>query len=124
MGRSFSVQVALASLLSLTVGNILWLCLVAIDVVVLAEPLPVATPKMVYFSIMISVAFFSLPLIWWGNKIGFYVAIIIAVISLVTNVSTIVSTLQALVVPENFSTATVGLVFSLILIGSSAKAAR
>ena len=121
MGRSFSVQVALASLLSLAVGNILWLFLVAVDVLVLAEPLPVATPKMVYFSLMISLAFFSLPLMWWGNKVGYHVAIIFAVMSLVTNATAMVSALRALAVPENILTSTVGSVFSLILLVSSVR---
>lgn len=124
MGRSLSVQLASASFLSLTVGNILWLFLVAVDVLAQAEPVHVATPKMVYFSLMISLAFFSLPLMWWMNKVGFYVAIVIAAVSLLTNVSTIASTLQALAVPENLLTGAVGLVLSLVLLVSSSRASR
>jgi hypothetical protein len=124
VGRSFSVQLALASLLSLTVGNILWLFLVAVDVLVRAEPLPVSTPSMVYFSLMVSVAFFSMPLIWWGNKVGCYVAMAFAVVSLLANASTVVSALHGLVVPENFLVTAVGLVFSLVLLASTAKASR
>ena len=124
MGRSFSVQVALASLLSLAVGNILWLFLVAVDVLVLHEPLLVATPKMVYLSLMVSLAFFLLPLMLWGNKVGCYVAMVFAVMSLLSNATAMVSALRALVAPENILTGTLNLVFSLILLVSSAKASR
>ena len=124
VGRSFSAQLALASLLSLAVAFILWVFLVAVDVLALHEALQVATPKMVYFSLMTGLALFSLPLMWWGNKIGYYVAMVVAVISLVTNASAIVSALSALAVQENFLTGTMGLVFSLILLVSSVKASR
>ena len=124
VGRSFSAQLALASLLSLTATYVIWVFLVAVDVLAGDEALQVATPKMVYFALMTGLAFFSLPLTWWGNKIGYYVAMVIAVISLVTNASAIVSALSALSVPENILTGMMGLVFSMILLVSSAMASR
>jgi hypothetical protein len=124
VGRSLSAQLALASLLSLTVTYIIWVFLVAVDVLAGDEALEVATPKMVYFTLMTGLALFSLPLMWWGNKIGYYVALVIAAISLVLNASAVVSALSALAVPENILTGMVGLVFSLILLVSSAKASR
>ena len=124
VGRSLSAQLALASLLSMAVADILWVFLVAVDVLAGDEALQVATPKMVYFSLMTGLALFSLPLIWWGNKIGYYVAMVVAIISLVFNASAVLSALSALAVQENVLTGVMGLVFSLILLVSSAKASR
>jgi hypothetical protein len=108
----------------MTVTDIIWVFLVAVDVLAGDEALEVATPKMVYFTLMTGLALFSLPLMWWGNKIGYYAAMVIAAISLVLNASAVVSALSALSVPENILTGMVGLVFSLILLVWSAKASR
>ncbi len=110
--------------MSLAVIDILWVFLVAVDVLSLHEALEVATPKMVYFSLMAGLAFFSLPLMWWGSRIGFCTAVVFAAISLVSSASSVVSALNALVAQENILTGLVGLVFSLILLVSSAKAYR
>ena len=108
----------------MTVTDILWVILVAVDVLALAETLETATPKMVYFSLMAGVALFSLPLMWWGRRIGYYVAMAFAATSLVSNASTISSALSGAVVESNILTGVVGLAFSLVLLGSSAKASR
>ncbi len=122
MGRSLSAQLALASLLSMTAADIIWVFLVAVDVLALDETLEVATPKMVYFAVMAGVALFSLPLMWWGSRIGYYVAIAFAAISLVSNATSILSALSGSVVQVNILTGMVGMIFSLILIVSSARA--
>ncbi len=124
MGRSLSAQLALASLLSMTAADIIWVFLVAVDVLALDEALDVATPKMVYFSLMAGIAIFSLPLMWWGSRIGYYIAIAFAAISLVSNATSILSALGGSVVQVNILTGMVGIVFSLILLASSARVSR
>ncbi len=122
MGRSLSAQLTLASLVSLTITDIIWVFLVAVDVLALDEALEVATPKMVYFTLMTGLAFFSLPLAWWGRKIGYYAAALFAVITILTNVSGVWAALNGLSVDVNILTGVVGFVFSAILLVSSAKA--
>ena len=124
-GGSLGAQLALASLLSLTIVSILFVFLVAVDVLSGEEALAVATPKMIYFALMTGLAFFSLPLMWWRSRIGYYVAIAVAVISLISNASGIGSALSGVVVFDvNILSAVVGLVFSTILLVSSAIASR
>ncbi len=124
MGRSLSAQLALASLLSMTAADVIWVFLVAIDVLALDEALEVATPKMVYFSLMAGVALFSLPLVWWGSRIGYYVATAFGAISLVSNATSILSAVSGSAVQVNILTGMVGVVFSLILLASSVRASR
>ncbi len=124
MGRSLSAQLALASLVSMAATDVIWVFLVAVDVLALDEALEVATPKMVYFSLMAGIALFSLPLVWWGSRIGYYVAMALAAISLVSNATSILSALSGSAVQVNILTGMVGIVFSLILLVSSARASR
>ncbi len=124
MGRSLSAQLALASLLSMTAADVIWVFLVAIDVLALDEALEVATPKMVYFSLMAGVALFSLPLVWWGSRIGYYVAMGFGAISLVSNATSILSAVSGSAVQVNILTGMVGIVFSLILLVASVRASR
>ena len=94
----------------------------AVDVLALDETLEVATPKMVYFTLMTGLALFSLPLAWWGRKIGYFAAALLAIISLLTNVSGVWAALNGLSVDVNILTGVVGFAFSAILLVSSTKA--
>ena len=124
-GRSLSAQLALASLMSLAVVDVLFVFLVAVDVLSGEEALAAGTPKMIYFSLMTGLAVFSLPLMWWRNRIGYYLAMAIAVISLLANASGIESALSGAVVADvNILSAIVGLTFSAILLVSGAIASR
>ncbi len=122
MGRSLSAQLVLASLLSLAITDIIWVFLVAVDVLSLDETLEVATPKMVYFTLMAGLAFFSLPLAWWGRIVGYLAAAVFAIISLLTNISGVLAAVSGLSVDVNILTGIVLSVFSAILLVSSAKA--
>ncbi len=123
--RRLPAQLAFASLLSLAVTDILFVFLVAVDVLSGDEALSVATPKMIYFSLMASLSFFSLPLIWWGNRIGYYVAMAVAALSLLAGVSGVWSALTGAVpVDVNVLSGLVGLALSTILLVSSGYASR
>lgn len=121
--RRLPAQLAFASLLSLAVTDILFVFLVAVDVLSGDEALSVATPKMIYFSLMVSLSFFSLPLTWWGNRIGYYVAMAVAALSLLAGVSGVWSALTGAVpVDVNVLSGLVGLALSTILLVSSGYA--
>jgi len=123
--RSLPAQLALASLLSLAVVDILFVLLVAVDVLSGDEALTVATPKMIYFSLMAGISFFALPLAWWGNRIGYYVAMAVATISLLASASGIWAAVTGVVpVDVNMLSGLVGLVLSGILLVSSGIASR
>jgi hypothetical protein len=99
--------------------------LVAVDVLSGDEALAVATPKMIYFSLVAGLSVFSLPLVWWGNRIGYYVAMVIAVISMLANASGIWAALSGVVVVDvNMLSGVVGLALSAILFVSGAIASR
>lgn len=124
-GRSLPAQLALASLLSLTVVDILFVFLVAVDVLSGDEALTVATPKMMFFSLMSGLSFFSLPLVWWGRRIGYYTAVAVAVISLPINASGLWSALSGVVpLDVNMLSGVVGLALSATLLVASAIASR
>ncbi len=106
----------------MTITDVIWVFLVAVDVLALDEALEVATPKMVYFTLMTGLASFSLPLAWWGRKIGYYAAGLFAVITILTNVSGVWAAMNGLSVDVNIITGIAGFVFSAILLVSSAKA--
>ncbi len=123
--RSLPAQLAFASLLSLTVVHILFVFLVAVDVLSGDEALTVASPKMVFFSVMTGLSFFSLPLVWWGRRIGYYVAMAVAVISLLINASGLWSAMSGVArFDVNMLAGVVGLAFSAILLASGAIASR
>ncbi len=123
--RSLTAQLSFASLLSLTVMDILFVFLVAVDVLSGDEALAVATPKMMYFTLMTGVSFFSLPLVWWRHRIGYYVAMAVALVSLLVNLSGIWSALSGVVAFDvNVLSGAVGLAFSVILIASGVIASR
>ena len=123
--KRLMAHLALASLLSLAVADILLVFLVAVDVLSGHESLAVATPKMIYFALLAGVSSFALPLVWWGHRIGYYVAMAVALVSLLANLSGIGSALRGAVPFDvNVASAIVGLAISAILLVAGAIASR
>ncbi len=114
------LQVALASLVFVAIGFVLTLYALANQLVVAVLP-ATAVPFIV---VIIAVAFFALPTLWWRNTAGYISAIVFAILAIVNMFLAILDVIDENVAQEALIAIIPGIIMSVVVIGSTIAAWR
>ncbi len=114
------LQVALGSLAFVAIGTVLTLYAIANQLIVAVLP-DMAVPFLI---LVIAIAFFALPTLWWRNTAGYISAIVFAVLAIVNTLLAIVDVIDENVAQEALIIIIPGLIMSVVLIGSTIAAWR
>ncbi len=114
------LQVALASLAFVAIGSVLVLYVLANQLMVAVLP-ATAVPLI---SLVIALAFLSLPLLWWRNTAGYISAIVFAILAIVNMLFGVLDVIDENLAQEALIMIIPGIIMSVVLIGSTIAAWR
>ncbi len=114
------LQVALASLAFVAIGTVLSLYALANQLIEAVLP-DMAVPFLI---LVIAVAFFALPTLWWRNTAGYISAIVFAVLAIVNMLLATLDVIDENVAQEALLVIIPGIIMSVVLIGSTIAAWR